>query len=146
MSTLERAIEIAAQAHAGQCDKGGAPYILHPLRVMFAVRTPVERIVAVLHDLMEDSKHWTPERLRREGFDDEIIEAVEALTRREGEDYLEFVRRAGKHAVARAVKIADLHDNMDLSRIPEPNEKDHARMERYQKALQCLEEVGRSGE
>jgi len=144
MSMLKRAIEIAEQAHAGQVDNAGAPHIPHPLRVMLSLSAPAPRIAAVLPDVVEDGneKGWTLERLREEGFDDEIIGAVEALTRRDGEDYLEFVRRAGRHPIARAVKIADLKDNMDRTRIPNPSAEDEARFERYRTALLCIQQMG----
>lgn len=138
MSTLERALVIAAEAHAGQQDKAGEPYILHPLRVMQAGTTPETRIVGVLHDVVEDSP-WTLEDLRREGFPDVIIDAVDALTRREGEDYFDFVRRAAAHPVGRHVKLADLRDNLDMSRIPSPTRRDQERIARYQKALRLLD-------
>jgi (p)ppGpp synthase/HD superfamily hydrolase len=137
MSTLERAIEIAASAHAGQQDKAGAPYILHPLRVMLHVTDPVQRIAAVLHDVVEDTA-WTLEQLRAEGFGDEVISAVDALTKREGEDYFAFVDRAGRDPVARAVKIADITDNLDVTRIVNVTDRDRARMARYERALARL--------
>jgi hypothetical protein len=101
MGTLERAIAIAAEAHAGQLDKAGAPYITHPLRIMLAMTTPAERIVAVLHDVVEDCPAWTLERLRGEGFPDRIIAAVEAVTHRPGEDYETYVRRAAADPIGR---------------------------------------------
>src|SRR5262245_5080201 len=94
MSTLERAIAIAAEAHAGVKDKGGAPYILHPLRMMLKLSTPEERIVAVLHDVCEDCPEWTFERLRNEGFSVRVIEALDSVTKQEGESYEDFVLRA----------------------------------------------------
>jgi GTP diphosphokinase / guanosine-3',5'-bis(diphosphate) 3'-diphosphatase len=93
MSTLERAIAIASGAHAGQVDKAGQPYILHPLRVMLRIASEAERIAEVLHDVMEDSG-VTLELLRAEGFSSEIISAVDALTRRKGESRLEAAYRA----------------------------------------------------
>src|SRR4051812_31424399 len=117
MSTLERAIAIAAEAHAGQVDKAGAPYILHPLRVMLSVETTDERIVAVLHDVVEDCPGWTAERLRDEGFSTAVLRGVDAVTKRDGESYESFVVRAAADPLGRAVKIADLRDNMDLRRI-----------------------------
>jgi (p)ppGpp synthase/HD superfamily hydrolase len=137
MSTLERAIVIAAEAHSGQRDKAGACYILHPLRVMSRMTTDEERIVAVLHDVVEDTG-WTIERLRAEGFDQRILDAVDAMTHRAGEAYDEFVDRAGRNAIARRVKLADLEDNADLSRIAEPTEKDHQRVAKYRKAIAQL--------
>src|SRR5712692_11957180 len=137
MSTLERAIEIAAGAHAGQEDKGGAPYILHPLRVMLSVKEPAQRIAAVLHDVVEDTP-WTLDELRAEGFSDEVLRAVDALTKRENEDYLAFVDRVGRDPVARAVKIADIRDNMDVSRIAKVTDRDRERLEKYRQALARL--------
>ena len=137
MSTLERAIEIAAAAHAGQQDKAGAPYILHPLRVMLAQKENAQRIAAVLHDVVEDTP-WTLEQLRAEGFSDDVLRAVDALTKREGEDYSDFVERAGRDPVARPVKIADIRDNMDASRIAMLTDRDRERIEKYRQALARL--------
>ena len=134
MSTLERAITIAAEAHAGQLDKGGNPYILHPMRVMLRLDDPDARIVAVLHDVVEDSP-WTLEQLSAEGFSTAVIDAVEAVTKRDGEEYDDFVRRAGRNAIGRMVKRADLEDNLDLSRVKEPGERDLERIEKYRRAL-----------
>ncbi len=138
MSTLERAIAIAASAHAGQIDKAGAPYILHPLRVMLHVTTEAERITAVLHDLVEDCDEWSFERLLAEGFSGEIIEALKSVTKREGESYEDFVRRACENPIGRRVKLSDLRDNSDLSRISNPTAKDHERLARYQKAIAAI--------
>lgn len=137
MSTLEKAIAIAAQAHAGQTDKGGNPYILHPLRVMMKLQTNEERIAAVFHDLFEDTT-VTPQDLEEKSFTREIIDAVHALTKNKDESYDEFIARAKNNSIARNVKIADIEDNMDLSRIPDPAEKDYARVERYRRALKEL--------
>jgi (p)ppGpp synthase/HD superfamily hydrolase len=140
MSTLERAICIAAEAHAGQTDKAGAPYILHPLRVMGRVSSQEERIVAVLHDVIEDTD-WTPDRLRAEGFSEIILDALDCVTHRPEEGYEDFVRRAAVHPVARQVKRADILDNMDPTRISEPTERDARRMEKYARALAILDEA-----
>jgi len=141
MSTLERAIAIAAEAHAGQVDKASAPYILHPLRVMLRVSTNEERIVAVLHDVVEDCPGWTFDRLRGEGFSEEVLVALLSVTNREDEDYEAFVSRASRNPIGRRVKIADLQDNCDLSRISVPTERDHARLEKYRRALGILNEA-----
>lgn len=138
MSTLERAVAIAAEAHAGQVDKAGEPYILHPLRVMMRLEAIEDRIVGVLHDVVEDNATWPLAALRAEGFSDEILAAVDAVTRREDEDYETFVRRAGQNEIGRRVKLADLADNMELTRIKTPGPKDHERMERYRKAREIL--------
>jgi (p)ppGpp synthase/HD superfamily hydrolase len=138
MATLERAIEIAARAHAGQVDKAGQPYVLHPLRMMLAVTTPEARMAAVLHDVVEDTT-VTLDELRAEGFPASVLEAVEALTKREGEDYEAFIRRVAPNPIAREVKLADLRDNSDLSRIAEPTERDRERIRKYQRAIAYLE-------
>lgn len=137
MSTLEKAIEIAARAHAGQVDKAGAPYILHPLRVMLQMSCEATRIAGVLHDVVEDTE-ITLEALANEGFDIDIIDAVDALTKRPGETRLEAARRASGNTIARAVKIADNTDNMDLSRIPNPTDNDRARLEQYKAVRELL--------
>jgi (p)ppGpp synthase/HD superfamily hydrolase len=138
MATLERAIEIAAKAHAGQVDKAGQPYVLHPLRMMLAVTTPEARMAAVLHDVVEDTA-VTLEELRDEGFPAAVISAVEALTKRDGEDYETFIRRVAPNPIAREVKLADLRDNSDLSRILEPTERDRERIAKYRRAITYLE-------
>lgn len=130
VSTLERAVEIAARAHAGALDKSGMPYLLHPLRVMLNVSLPADRIAAVLHDVVEDTT-VTLEDLRREGFSVEILEAVDALTKRKGETRMQSARRAQSVPVARRVKLADVTDNMDLSRITHPTAADLTRIEEY---------------
>ena len=141
MSTLERAIAIAATAHAGQHDKAGAPYILHPLRVMLRLTTEAERITAVLHDLVEDCEGWSFERLLAEGFSSEIVEALKSVTKRDGESYEDFVKRACQNPIGRRVKRSDLHDNCDLSRISNPTPKDHERIARYLKAIAYIESL-----
>ncbi len=142
MSTLERAIAIAAEAHAGQIDKAGAPYVLHPLRMMLSLKTPEERIVAVLHDVCEDCPGWTFDRLRNEGFSDEILEALDSVTKRDGEDYFDFARRAGANEVGRSVKLADLRDNCDLTRIASPTDADLARIDKYRRAIALIGGMG----
>lgn len=137
MSTLERAIAIAANAHAGQTDKAGVAYILHPLRVMLLLETEAERIVGVLHDVVEDTP-ITFDDLRAAGFTDEILAALDSVTRRDDEDYEAFVQRAGENPIGRQVKLADLKDNSDLSRIAAPTEKDYARLEKYRRAIAAL--------
>jgi (p)ppGpp synthase/HD superfamily hydrolase len=141
MSTLERAIAIAAEAHAGQVDKAGAPYVLHPLRMMLRVSSIDERIVAVLHDVCEDCPGWTLDRLRGEGFPDHIIEAVRSVTKRDGESYEAFARRAAANQIGRRVKLADLHGNCDLSRIAVPSERDLQRIEKYRRAMDLISQL-----
>ena len=137
---LERAIEIAVTAHRGQTDKSGAPYILHPLRVMLSLESEEERIVAVLHDVVEDSEDWPLDRLLAEGLPEGLAAALESVTRNDDETYMEFIERSKTNAIGRRVKAADLRDNMDLSRIDSPTEKDHRRTEKYRRALARLSE------
>lgn len=135
---LERAIEIAVEAHKGQIDKGGSPYILHPLRVMMSVDLELEKIVAVLHDVVEDS-NWTFEDLLAEGFSIEVIEALQSVTKESpDEDYDLFIQRAIHNPIGRKVKLADLRDNLDVTRITELAEKDLQRINKYKKALKIL--------
>jgi (p)ppGpp synthase/HD superfamily hydrolase len=138
MSTLENAIALAVKAHQGQVDKYGKPYILHPLRVMFRMETELEQMVGVLHDVVEDSE-VTFADLQQMGYSDEVITALDGVTRREDETYDEFVTRSLAHPISRRVKLADLEDNMDLRRLPgELTEKDVARLNRYRRAWQRL--------
>lgn len=141
MSTLERAIAIAAEAHAGQTDKGGAAYILHPLRVMLRQTSDAARIAAVLHDVCEDCPGWTLVRLRAEGFAEPVLSALAAVTKRDGEPYDDFVRRAAGDPIGRQVKLADMQDNCDLTRITNPTDADHARIEKYRRAIALIERL-----
>ena len=134
---LERAISIAVEAHRGQKDRNGAPYILHPLRMMCRVDTETEKIVAVLHDVVEDTD-WTFKDLKREGFGDQILKALDCLTKREAENYGDFVRRSASDDLARRVKIADLEDNMDVRRLRVVSEKDRERLGKYLRAWRQL--------
>ena len=137
---LKKAILLAEKAHGGQVDKGGHPYILHPKRVMDRCSTTEEKIVAILHDVLEDTD-ITAEELRKEGFSEEIITALLCLTHREGEGYMEYIERVCGNRLAVQVKCADLTDNMDLRRIPYPSERDFARLEKYKKAKARIEEA-----
>ncbi len=137
MPTLEDAIALAVRAHRGQVDKGGMPYILHPLGVMLRMRTEAEMMVAVLHDVIEDTE-YTIEALRQEGYPEEVLASLDHVTRREGESYEAFTRRAGENPVARRVKMADLEDNMDVRRIEDLTDKDLERLRRYQRAWRML--------
>jgi len=135
--SLERAIAIAAKAHAGQVDKAGQPYILHPIRVMLRLSDADARITALFHDVVEDSD-VTLDDLRAEGFAEAILAAVDALTKREGETRIEAAHRAAANSIARAVKLADNADNMDLSRLDNPTEKDYARLKEYEQVREIL--------
>lgn len=141
VATIEDAISIAAQAHKGQKDKAGAPYLLHPLRMMLLMDSEAAMMAAVLHDVVEDTG-WTLEQLRAEGFPDEVLEAVDCLTRRGGENYQEFVGRVQTNPIARQVKIADLEDNMNIRRINQLGAKDLERLEKYHQAWCALTSAG----
>ena len=138
MSTLEKAIEIATEAHQGQLDKAGRDYIGHPLRVMEMGKSEEEKIVGVLHDVIEDTD-WTFEKLAEEGFSDEVIAALRCVTKiSENENYDDFIDRVKKNPLAVAVKINDLTDNMDIRRLPYLSDKDVKRLKKYLKAYKSL--------
>jgi (p)ppGpp synthase/HD superfamily hydrolase len=129
MSLLEKALRLAVEAHWGQKDRARQPYILHPLRVMCRMETEEERIVAVLHDVVEDTR-VTLDNLREQGFPESIVQAVDCLTKRQGEPYEAQIERAKANPVARRVKIADLEDNIERSRKRDETE----RLEKYRGA------------
>ena len=138
MSTLQRALEIATQAHQGQFDKAGRDYIGHPLRVMEMGKTENEKIVGILHDVIEDTD-WTFEMLAEEGFSDEVIAALKCVTKTsENENYDDFIDRVKKNPLAVTVKINDLTDNMDIRRLPYLSDKDVKRLKKYLKAYKRL--------
>lgn len=136
---LEAAIKIALEAHSGQLDKAGQPYVLHPLRVMLSLSDEKDRIVGVLHDVIEDTS-ITYDYLIANGFEGqrEILEALKSVTRKEDETYEEFIERVALNPIGKIVKLADLQDNMNLSRIPNPTTKDFERLKKYEKAKEML--------
>ena len=136
--TIEDALALAALAHKGQLDKAGQPYIFHPIRLMMNVSDEQARIVALLHDVVEDSP-VTMDQLRALGYSEEILAALDCVTRRATETYEEFIDRIAPNALARRVKLADLKDNMDMTRLPNPGAKDFARMQRYKAAWARLD-------
>ena len=140
MSTLEKAIALAATQHAGQLDKGGQPYILHPLRLMLQFSNPTLQIIAVLHDILEDTA-TTAEDLKALGFSAEIIQAIQALTKQTGESRLEAAKRTTLNPLATQVKYVDVLDNMNLSRINNPTARDFARLEEYKEVLEILKQA-----
>jgi hypothetical protein len=138
MSTLTRAIEIASKAHEGATDKYGAPYINHVTRVMNMGQNDNEKIVGVLHDVIEDT-HWTFEDLEKEGFSKEVIDAIKCVTKTsEDEDYVDFITRVKINPLAVKVKLNDLTDNLDIKRMPEVIESDLKRLNKYLKAYNEL--------
>jgi len=144
LQLLEKAIGIAVEAHRGKQDRYGAPFILHPLRVMGRVSTAEAQTVAVLHDVVEDTR-WTFEDLEAEGFPPRIIEALKRVTKQEGEEYEQFVRRSASNPLARIVRLADLEDNMDISRMPHVSEEDLERLQKYLRAWKALTSKAENG-
>jgi (p)ppGpp synthase/HD superfamily hydrolase len=139
LPSLEEAIALALERHSGKKDKGGAAYILHPLRVMLAVEGDDARRVAVLHDLVEDTA-TTLDELRARGYPEAEIAALDALSRRKDESYEGFIERVAGNALACYVKLADLADNMDVRRLPAVDEHARERLERYRRAWRRLRE------
>lgn len=134
------ASKIAYAAHQGQVDKGGERYVCHPIRVANKCSSGRQQAVALLHDVVEDTK-VTLDDLRNDsvvGRYPEVIEAVDALTRRKGESYMDFIRRVSENGLALCVKIRDLEDNLDCKRLPSMTEKDWSRMKKYYKARRYL--------
>jgi (p)ppGpp synthase/HD superfamily hydrolase len=140
MATLGKAIAIAAQAHQDQYDKAGAPYILHPLRMMLRMSSETEMMAAILHDVVEDTD-WTLDQLRQAGFSEEVVQAVACLTHRSHETYDEFIARVHTNAIASKVKLADLEDNMDMRRLCTLTGKDTERLHQYHRAWLALRQV-----
>ena len=135
---LERAIEIAVEAHAGQTQKDGTPYILHPLHLMMLMEDEASQIVAVLHDVVEDTE-VTLADLQAEGFDDDVVVAVSLLTRQKGMSYEQFIEEIAPNELARRVKLCDLEHNMDVRRLPMPLvERDFERLMQYREAYERL--------
>jgi len=136
---LAKAIQIAATAHLNQVDKSGKPYILHPLWVMNAVRHLGEdyMIVAVLHDVIEDS-NWTLSALTNEGFSVDIINALSLLTHAHSDPYEEYIKKLSFHSIAREIKLRDLEHNSRITRLKGLRKKDFDRLEKYHKAYTYL--------
>ncbi|MCC6810706.1 MAG: bifunctional (p)ppGpp synthetase/guanosine-3',5'-bis(diphosphate) 3'-pyrophosphohydrolase [Deltaproteobacteria bacterium] len=137
LDTLENVIAFAVEAHRGQKDKAGDPYVLHPLRMMTRLHGDAARMAALLHDVVEDTGHSLAE-LRSLGLPEAVAVAVECLTKREGESYDAFLDRVVTNAIARKVKLADLEDNMDVRRLPEVSEGGRERLSKYIKAWRRL--------
>jgi GTP diphosphokinase / guanosine-3',5'-bis(diphosphate) 3'-diphosphatase len=139
---LITAIALAKKSHQNQFDKAGKPYINHPIRVMNSVESYEEKIVAILHDAIEDSDLTLTDLVELE-FPIGIVEAIEAITKRNGEDYEAYLQRVMANAIALRVKIADMQDNMNIDRISNPTEKDWQRLQKYQATLPRLLETAK---
>jgi (p)ppGpp synthase/HD superfamily hydrolase len=141
MATLERAIQIAVEAHRGQTDRVGVPYVAHLFSVMDRGKTLDEKIVGVLHDLVEDTS-WTLDDLRAEGFSENIIEAIRCISKiTDDEDYEEYIERVKSNALAIKVKLNDLLDNMNILRYEQLTERDLKRLNKYLKVYKELNDL-----
>ena len=132
----ELALQIAQKAHAGQVDKAGKDYILHPMTVASYMDTDTEKTIAYLHDVLEDTD-VTVDALR-EIFPNEIVDTLITLTHRKDESYFEYIQKVSKSKLAKKVKVADLLHNLDITRIKEPTKQDYERLEKYKKAILYL--------
>lgn len=137
MGMTQVALKIAQRAHAEQADKAGQPYINHPIHVSKQVDTEEEKAVALLHDVIEDSE-ITLDDLRAHGLPAAVVDAVDCMTKRKGENYESYLRRVKSSSIAKVVKIADMEHNSDLSRLPHPSASDYTRLEKYRKGLDFL--------
>ncbi|MCF7915957.1 MAG: HD domain-containing protein [Spirochaetaceae bacterium] len=135
---LEEAIELALEAHRGHTQRNGAPYILHSLYVMQQVNGEVRQTAAVVHDVLEDSP-LTLDDLRSEGFCEQVVSLVDALSRRAEETYEQYIQRLAKNPSAIPIKLADLRHNMDALRLVDFTPDDGLRFQRYHKAYRQLE-------
>jgi (p)ppGpp synthase/HD superfamily hydrolase len=140
MTQLELAITIAEQAFKDKTDKGGKPYFGHLERVAKQFKEDTYmHIVSYLHDLIEDCPEWN-EKLLSAFFENRVVEAVVTLTKKKGEDYFDYIARVKENWLAKDVKIADLKDNMDITRLKEITERDIPRLQKYHKAYKILTE------
>ena len=132
----ELALQIAQKAHAGQVDKAGKDYILHPMTVASYMDTDTEKAIAYLHDVLEDTDVTVDEL--KTIFPNEIVDTLIILTHRKDESYFEYIQRVSKSKLAKKVKVADLLHNLDITRIKEPTKQDYERLEKYKKAILYL--------
>lgn len=135
----EKAMQIAIKVHGGQVDKGGNDYINHPIRVSENCSSDEEKVVALLHDTIEDGD-ITADYLLMQGFPHDVVDAVLSVSRNKDEDYFDFILRCKANPIGRRVKICDLEDNMDITRLKELTEKDIERLKKYHKAYKMLNE------
>lgn len=138
MDIIEKSLEIALKAYSGQKDKAGKTYILHPLRIMAKMETEEEMVVALLHDVIEDSD-YTSDDLLSEGIPSAIVEAVQLLSKVDGESYDQFVDRVSENPLATKIKVADIEDNINILRLESVDQKDLERVAKYHKAWRKLQ-------
>lgn len=136
-TATKMALKLCFEAHKEQIDKSGLPYVFHPFHLAEQMKDEQTTIVALLHDVVEDTD-YTLEDLKKMGFDKEVIDAIELMTHEVGVPYMEYVARIKPNPIAKAVKLADLAHNSDLSRLDNVDEKALARNEKYAEAIQLL--------
>jgi (p)ppGpp synthase/HD superfamily hydrolase len=141
--TTKKALKLAFEAHKDQLDKSEMPYVFHPFHLAEQMETEDEIVVALLHDVVEDTK-YTLDDIRAMGFSEKVIEALTLLTHDDAEPYLEYVARLRDNALARKVKLADLRHNSDLTRLDVIDERALMRVRKYAEAIRVLTE--RDGE
>jgi len=139
MRDLDKAITLAGKIHKGQKDRYGASYILHPLRIMMKMETTEGKIVAILHDVVEDSD-LTVQDIENQGFEAAVSRAVDSLSRREGEKYDDYIERVKDSPLAVLVKLADLEDNMDIRRAENVDDELFERLRKYHRAWKNLKQ------
>ena len=140
MDVVEKSLQIALKAYAGQRDKAGKAYILHPIRIMLQMDSDYEMAVALLHDVVEDS-NCSGNDLLAEGIPPDVVDAVLALSKRDGETYDQFIDRVAGNALAVKVKLADIEDNINVLRLDSVGDKDLERVAKYHKAWKKLKEL-----
>lgn len=142
MATLGKAIAIASTVHADQVDRGGNAYILHPMRIMQRLRTTDAELmqIAIMHDVIEDSD-YTIESLQKEGFSKRVLAALECLTHHKDEEYDDYIRRISTNDDAILVKLEDLRDNSDITRLKGITQKDFERVQKYHRSYIFLTEA-----
>ena len=137
-SNTNKAMRLCYEAHQGQTDKSGIPYVFHPIHVAEQMTDEQTTIVALLHDVIEDTD-YTLQDLAEMGFEQPVLDALALMTHKKGVPYLEYVAKLKNNPIARAVKLADLRHNSDLSRLDVVDEKAKSRLEKYKAAIELLE-------
>lgn len=135
----KKAMKLCFEAHKDQVDKSGIPYVFHPIHLAEQMSDECSTIVALLHDVVEDTD-YTFEDLIKLGFDVDVIKALKLITHVDDVPYMEYVAKIKDNPIARKVKLADLRHNSDLSRIDVADEKALQRKEKYMKAIDYLNE------
>lgn len=135
----KKAMKLCFKAHKNQTDKSGIPYVFHPIHLAEQMETEVTTVVALLHDVIEDTR-YTLKKLKKLGFGDDVLDALVLLTHDKAVDYMDYVAKIKQNPIAKAVKLADLKHNSDISRLDVVDEKALERREKYQQAIALLEE------